>query len=286
MENINPDDLVVVYHYPCCDGFCSMYLFRLVFWDAPKYIKKIHEDVNGEPIETFINKIVVFVDCTYPKDKLVEIATVAKRVIVLDHHTSAEFLTELIEDGIVEGVFDKTHSGAVLTRNWLIDNCDLQLSDKFFELIDYVEDYDLYRFSLPYSRDINAGIRSFPYKVDAWDDMPCIDDLKVIGKAVNTYRQKTIKDHYDKRFNIEIAGYMVPAALCTMGEIVSDLGHELCIGYPFAVVITPYHDKVKYSLRSDEVSKVDLSEIAVAFGGGGHQHAAGFTVHNATNYSV
>jgi nanoRNase/pAp phosphatase (c-di-AMP/oligoRNAs hydrolase) len=58
-------------------------------------------------------------------------------------------------------------------------------------------------------------------------------------------------------------------------EIASDLLGELAMGHPFAAC---YHDVGalrKWSLRSSAAG-IDVAEIAERFGGGGHQHSAGF----------
>ena len=73
-----------------------------------------------------------------------------------------------------------------------------------------------------------------------------------------------------------IAGYDVPV-LNVPYFYSSDAGHILGVNEPFAAC---YWDTAKgrtYSLRSSEEG-IDVSEIAKMFGGGGHEHAAGFSV--------
>ena len=72
-----------------------------------------------------------------------------------------------------------------------------------------------------------------------------------------------------------MAGYKVPAINTT--EFTSEIGHRLCKGHPFAVMYNDIADKRIFSLRSD-INGIDVSIIARMFAGGGHYHAAGFSM--------
>ncbi len=63
--------------------------------------------------------------------------------------------------------------------------------------------------------------------------------------------------------------------------LISDVGHELAKGRPFGVTWFERDGQRVYSLRSVD-GGLDVSEIAKSFGGGGHEHAAGFSK-GATN---
>ena len=65
------------------------------------------------------------------------------------------------------------------------------------------------------------------------------------------------------------------------GFMLSDTLHKALEQHPEAPYAVGYFDlpdKRIYSLRSRSGSDVDVSEIAKRNGGGGHKHAAGFTV--------
>jgi nanoRNase/pAp phosphatase (c-di-AMP/oligoRNAs hydrolase) len=71
-------------------------------------------------------------------------------------------------------------------------------------------------------------------------------------------------------------GYTVPRINVT--HMISELGNKLAEKHPFAALYFDTGDgKRVFSLRSVE-GGVDVSEIAKQYGGGGHPHAAGFTV--------
>jgi phosphoesterase RecJ-like protein len=62
------------------------------------------------------------------------------------------------------------------------------------------------------------------------------------------------------------------------GDTEGIIDHLRAIGGPRValLLVEPNHDAVRVSLRSD--GSVDVSEIALGFGGGGHMMAAGCTV--------
>ena len=84
-----------------------------------------------------------------------------------------------------------------------------------------------------------------------------------------------------------IAGHCVPCINAT--SQMSEIGSELCKGYPFSATWFQIAGKRIYSLRSDK-GGLDVGLIAKAvgdrikasegneYGGGGHKHAAGFSV--------
>ncbi|WP_272872913.1 DHHA1 domain-containing protein, partial [Vibrio anguillarum] len=74
-----------------------------------------------------------------------------------------------------------------------------------------------------------------------------------------------------------IAGYLVPTLNCNY-MFASDTGNIMAIGVPFSATYQETGDRIKYSLRSVEDGGIDVSEIAAKFGGGGHKHAAGFSI--------
>jgi len=59
--------------------------------------------------------------------------------------------------------------------------------------------------------------------------------------------------------------------------LTSQLGERLSAGYPFCVIWHDRDGRRYYSLRSRE-DGADVAAIATSYGGGGHTHAAGFSV--------
>jgi uncharacterized protein len=172
--------------------------------------------------------------------------------------------------------FDMNRSGAGMAWDFFIGSRSW--------LIDYLEDYDLWKFDLPETRCICAAVNSYPF--NCWKDM-FIDDLNVdsvrsrllvegeaILRAKDYNIDRLIKS--SKRY-CKIAGYTVPIANIPF-VYASEAGNKMAVGEPFAAV---YSDSSKgriVSLRSVDPTGVDVSTIATKYGGGGHKHASGFKV--------
>ena len=74
---------------------------------------------------------------------------------------------------------------------------------------------------------------------------------------------------------ISIAGYMVPAVHSPV--LASQIGERLAAHHTFGVIWHQKDGRRYFSLRS-KTGGVSVSEIAAQYGGGGHTHAAGFSI--------
>lgn len=170
---------------------------------------------------------------------------------------------------------DLNHSGAVLAWKWFNGN-DLSGMP---ELLRHIEDRDLWRFNLPFTREIQANVFSYPYTFSAWDELMAADtsSLVMAGSAIERKHHKDIAELVKVcQRRIIIAGYEVWAASLPY-TLTSDAGHLMAKGEPFAACYWDTADGRVFSLRSQD-DGLDVSEIAKQYGGGGHAHAAGFRV--------
>ena len=188
---------IVIYHANCADGFCAAWLIHRMNPSA-----RFHAAHYGtRPPDSIDGAAVVIVDFSYPRTIMREIADRARSLVVLDHHATAEQeLAGLAEE--IRGhcpchiVFDRSVSGALLAHRWLhgpaVPPCDL---------VEYVQDRDLWRWALPFSRPINAAIRSYPMTFDSWDSLyrqmpdfsgvPMTENHPLVaeGRAIERYQQ-------------------------------------------------------------------------------------------------
>lgn len=263
----------VIYHANCADGFTAAWCAWLKYGDEAEYIPAQYGD---PPPDVKGQDDVLIVDFSYPRDALLSMKKQVLNLRVFDHHKTAE--ADLA--GLDFCVFDKERSGAGLT--W-----DLLHSDEPRPaLVSYVEDRDLWRFKLPYSKEVNAYIGSHLYDFEMWDMMrskiasvgatghgDCISQGVAIIRAMDKHVQSqlplaTIGRLYGNN------NYKVPILNCTYA--ISEMIGALSEGHPFAVGWFERTDgKIVYSLRSR--GDFDVSEIARQYGGGGHKNAAGFT---------
>lgn len=261
----------VLYHANCWDGFCAAWLLYNVFDHDAEYIPVQYgnapPEIQGD--EVFI------VDFSYKREVLLALKAEHPSLIVLDHHKSAKDDLE----GLDFCTFDLDKSGARLTFEYIQDHYPDVLERDLFNpdwLIDYTEDRDLWNWKLPNSKEINTALRTVPLDFETWDGLQHRDlkSLLTDGVAILKAEKIMISMAVKNATLIEFQGKSVPCVNAT--NLISEIGHRLCEDFPFSLsfFVTPNGDVV-FSLRSE--GEVDVSDIAVKFGGGGHPPAAGFT---------
>lgn len=298
---------IVIYHAGCWDGFCAAWLFRRAFPDA-----EFHPTNYGDGVDPpdCVGRDVYIADFCYPLDTLVAIRRAALSLTVLDHHKSARPILERLADNPdcvpTHVVFDLEKSGGRLAWEYLYKGGFLPAADRGIGvdrdgmvtpgpwmalaaeapwLVKYTEDRDLWRHQLPWSKEINAALRSYPLDFALWDTMhtryPNAYFLVEAGQGILRRERQIIDQHVGFAREITLAGHRVLAVNATV--LVSEIVGELAKGRPFAAGFfdrltmvdgQPATQRV-WSLRS-EAAGVDVSEVAAQFGGGGHKHAAGF----------
>lgn len=258
---------IIVYHDHCHDGITALWAALKRYPDGEPYPGKYEQEPD---LERMRGRDVLVVDFSWKRPEILAIKSVAKSLQVLDHHKSAE--AELA--GIDGCFFDMNRSGAGLT--W-----DILLPDEPRpRLVSYVEDRDLWRFALPFSREVHLACNCEPLTVEARQQLmdTGIDELIERGKVLQKYHNKLIETTSRHKPLMRIAGHDVPCVGCATMEIASDVCHELAAGVPFSAY---YYRNTEglylFGLRSAD-DGLDVSEIAKRFGGGGHKHAAGFSI--------
>jgi uncharacterized protein len=260
-----------IYHGLCADGFTAAWVVWKSFGEGNV---DFHAATHGDPPPEVGNRDVYVVDFSYPRPVIEEMARHARKLTVIDHHiTAAQELEGLLRnDGIVDGMFDMEKSGCLLTWEWFFKNRQPP------QALLAVNDRDLWKFELPWTREIFLALTSYPYDFATWDTTMEDDRLESLRQEGVTLSRKQQRDIAEiiaaGNHLITIAGHTVPA--CNVPSIwASDAGHILAQGHPFAACFWIDGDKIAFSLRSTP-DGLDVSEIAKQFGGGGHQHAAGF----------
>lgn len=281
---------ICIYHGKCADGFTSAWaVYAALGTDCD-----FHSGIYGEPPPDVTGRTVIMVDFSYKRPVLEEMAKSAKAILILDHHKTAEEDLRSFQmpshclpcDGIkpfipssgISALFDMSRSGAGLTWDYFHHGKPRP------KLVDYVEDRDLWRFKLPYSREVNAFIFSHDYAFDIWDqlaqDLDFADTMAEAEKAGAAIERKHHKDVAElvgvlrRRMLIggqEVWGASIPYTLT------SDAGNLMAQGEPFAACYWDTPSGRVFSLRST-ADGADVSAIAKQYGGGGHKNASGFTV--------
>lgn len=263
-------DIVVIYHAKCSDGFGGAWAAWKKFGDTATYIPaddRNHYHVNLD------NKEVYIIDYTYPKEVMLELEEKAKKLVVIDHHLSTKETVRLMKDH----VFSISHSGAYLAWQYFFPD------EPIPKLIDYIEDGDLYKFSLLDSRPVLAYIYVLPFDFTAYSNTAAEIETetgyaKILeqGTLLRTIHERQVEYFAGKAELVEFEGYTVYAVNAS-NIVASDLGHLLSQKQgPFALIYNYEKWGWKCSLRGD--GTVDLSKIAQKYGGGGHFDASGFAI--------
>lgn len=256
--------IYILYHSPCHDGFGAAYAAWKKFKNEAIYVP-----VNyGRDLPELPNATEVYIlDFSYPKEVLIPLSEKCK-VVVLDHHKTAEAQLS----GLPFAQFDMKRSGAgmawdyfhpTISRPWLIN---------------YIEDRDLWKHSLPHTHQINSAIGSYPLDFAVWDTLT---EERVLSEGIAISRFKEILTDEMVRHHrlVNFLEYKDIPVVNASGSLVSDVGEALRQKYPKAPFVAVYYDMKgggrKWSLRSSDSSE-DVSQVAGRFGGGGHRNASGF----------
>lgn len=283
---------VIVYHDSCPDGFGAAWAARKFFTerdasgadgDRPNQVRFIPA-LYGTPLPGVEeDDDVILVDFSWPAAQLAELLTRCETITVIDHHKSAIDDLRAAASANHYGVgtcdlmvyLDETQSGAVLAWRYFFGDREIPA------LLRYVQDRDLWRFELPHSREINAWISSYPREFVEWDDL----DMTLTsgnpaypiqeGAAILRAQAQLVERMAAEAVWGEIGGHRVMIANAPV--LYSEVGEYLCQQHPempFAAYYRDMDNRREWGLRSNK--GFDVSDIAKAYGGGGHSAAAGF----------
>ncbi|SRR6266496_286273 len=286
----------VLFHANCPDGAAAAWAAWKVLGEA-KYIP-----VNyGQPIPEIPDGSEVYVlDFSYPAADLIELHARMERLVVLDHHASAQADLAAIHFTLPSLIyFDMARSGAVLA--WEYFHPDEPVP----EILEYVQDRDLWEWKLPKSREVSAALQMRGWTNETFDKIHLvpleIDKLKQEGELILKFKNAQVeimaKNHRFAYLNtakrmirftekLEPGGdgepmvgpeiHIMPVANATV--FFSEVGEKLLEMFPAFQCAAYYFDRKEgqrqWGLRSRE--GFDCSLICKAFGGGGHKAAAGF----------
>jgi hypothetical protein len=252
----------VLYHAQCPDGFGGAWAAWRALGDRAAYLAVQHGD---PPPELPPHAHVVMVDFSYPRETILALRERVNSLAILDHHKTAE---EALR-GIPDTVFDMDKSGAMLAWEYFHPGQEPPA------LLRYVQDRDLWRFSLPDSREVNVAVASYPYDFDIWSGLD-VSALAEEGRAILRFRDQTVGAIVSFARIGNVGGHEVPVTNATAHW--SDVGDALLRRFPNAPFAALYFDDAegrrRWSLRSR--GDFDVGELAKRFGGGGHRAAAGF----------
>lgn len=257
---------LVIYHGSCTDGFGAAYSAWKLLGDRAEY----HAAKHGEPPPDVAGKNVVVLDFSYDNATTKRLMQEAKGLLILDHHKSA--MVELHDVSCTH--FDMNHSGAMLA--W-----------KFFHpgkeaprMIKFIEDRDLWRWEIPYSKEFSAAFDMVRFDFEEFDkylDDSAVDNAQERGAYILAYSKTVISKIAKNASPRKMGGKDI--LVVNSPHWMSEIGAALSPKCDFALIWYRDHDgkQTRISLRSHHDDS-DVSEIAKKYGGGGHRKAAGFSL--------
>lgn len=267
---------IIFFHALCSDGMCSAWVARKRYQNAE--FRPMHYDSKVD-YSDLTGRLVIVLDMSFPRDVVEKMHAVAGEFMMLDHHASAEAkLRDLPYCKFATG-----RSGAGLTWETLFLGPPPAL-------VQYVEDRDLWRFSLDRAREVAAAIQELPIGLpgkpldfDAWDAAAQFDiDTLALAGAHHLQTVGRLAAQIESQAQLSVLAD-VPCLVASSPVLVSEVGHLLAKRLPpMGVVYSQRADGIyTYSLRS--TGDFDVSVVAAKFGGGGHRNAAGFTSRSAVH---
>jgi len=310
------NQVTVLYHADCPDGFGAAYAAWLHFGDHAAY-RPMH---HGEPWEMaeISGHAVYILDFSFPPALLEAMAGLAESVIQIDHHASARQPWASRLTHAADGRESFGHPSLPLTVIFDLEKSGARLAWEYFHpeqpvplLIRHIEDTDLWRFALPGTRAFSRALRLRPFAFATWDDlarrMSNVDatDYKAFlaeGAAIERFYQAEIA-------HLAQSPLIMPASLrgepldplqarrhdlptISDGErtwrainglainasalFASELANRLAEQSGSFGLIWQLGAGGEAIVSLRAAGKVDVAEIATRYGGGGHPNAAGF----------
>jgi uncharacterized protein len=275
---------MVIYHGPnCMDGLTSAIIVWNIFGNKVKYLPYLH----GMEPPNVKNEYVLILDFAFNENKLKYMINDAKELLIIDHHKTNQKNLENIPE--YHKIFDMNECGASLT--WKFFHPDKELS----LFVKYIRDRDIWLKSLPYTDEFSSGLYHIVNEFSEYEILEKyselakdenIDEIISKGKIILEYN-KIYRKMMLKKSSCELVklcnnkNYMISYTEFTP-ILKSDIGNDLINHYQFCdFAVVPTYDIhsncTHFSLRSSN-DKIDVSEIAKLYGGGGHRNASGVTI--------
>jgi oligoribonuclease NrnB/cAMP/cGMP phosphodiesterase (DHH superfamily) len=266
-----------VYHHNDLDGRCAA--FWIKYFNKESKIEFIECNYN---MEIPINKIdkneeIWIVDFSFPIDLMRKVLDMTPNVIWIDHHKTA---VDKYKDftPTLKGLRKDGTAGCVLAYQFCSNNYIPEMVPEFTRLIG---NYDVWNFKDGDDSDLfytaMLGHDSNPEK-GVWENL--IDSpnflIRIIkeGKIIKNWNKEWAKNYLKSwAFETEFEGYNCIAM--NLAQCGSKYFDSVSDKYDIMLPFVFNGENYSVSLYS---TKIDVSEIAKKYGGGGHRGAAGMTL--------
>lgn len=264
---------MICFHHNDADGLCSGAIIYRKYSDS---ITMVEIDYKMDFPFDKINEgeEVVIVDFSLEKPgEWAKLWEITHNIIWLDHHESAIKIAPHWLSKSIEGIRDIERSGCMLA--W-----DYFNSGPLPEIIKIIDKWDRWKHNDdPYILNIISGmeLEDMNPKSDMWDmvfEGRGFNHLEENGEIINLYKAKKNKeDVMEFSYDILFEGYKLLVLHTTnKGSKVFDSVKKQ---YDIYTIITYDGNIWEVSLYSHD-NNINVADIALKYGGGGHKSASGF----------
>jgi uncharacterized protein len=284
----------IVFHGHCPDGTVAAWVLDRALPGA----HQLHPYTHGGPVPQPVGGTVWVVDVAFDAATLDAWAQRCDRIIVLDHHvTNAELLAERNDplELTLQRAADPDWRGVTVSIVMERSGAGLAADAAAavapgFEVPAFVldiEDRDLWRWARTSSRQVCAALdgeldglelTGMFAALDTLNDRPRAE-LIAVGAEHLALFDATVDELCDQVQTIRIDRWQVPMVQVPQKHYGSQVGHTLLHRHPDAPFAAYWYrddDSIQVGLRSDD-RRVDVSQVAASFGGGGHRNASGLS---------
>lgn len=289
-KEVNPTRVVGYYHAGDPDGFTGG-------WVLNKFnpsMELVGVDYHLPLPEFPKDALIYIVDYCFSLDVMQKLVEDNKIVVLLDHHPLAQEVKEQLEKEFSDERFiadvDFKKSGCEIAWDFLFAGVNTP------PLVTLVGDMDLWKFDHPETELFMEGLKSLDRTFENWDYASTregLDDLMEKGKDLLEERIERCKNQIEKTGSVAdlIVGLDEEENPIIKKVPVSTLARASDASYQTNMMIKSGMGEVVMAFWPEEDGSVKVrvttsknypyaGEIAKYYGGGGHAHAAGFTIDN------
>lgn len=283
----------VLYHHPCADGFTAAWVVKKSIPDCVLIPCNYGKTWPIEKLKACDTLYIV--DFSIPPEQITDLYAKNVNMIWLDHHKGA--LETYAEAGVlslfIEYIYDVNRSSAGICWDYFFPYISRPT------MLNAVEDRDLWKFQLDKTKELSAYVFSYEYTIDNWDKLMSSSASELVkkmagGSAILRKQEKDINELLSEKHLLFIDNcpiwalnvpYIFASDACDKMEsiplmITQGVETGNCLEGNLPKFVATYYNNgkdYKFSLRSAS-DGADVCEIAKRFGGGGHKHAAGFSI--------
>ena len=268
----------VLYHADCMDGYGAAWSAWKAFGELAYYKSVRHH----QPLPQLPDNIELYIlDFCYPMDVLVSTAQRVKRIVVLDHHISAQkdyeaYISHSTIPSNLDVNFVQEHSGCMIAWHYFQGNREPP------KLLQHIEDHDLWLHQLAKTEAISKALYlRLPVNFAAFEKLK-LHTLEQEGAILLKQQQLNIRRLVNTRHKVTLNG-KEGLAVNAPGMFSSDLGHALAnLSGTYGLTYSWHGQRQQYECGLRSIDKFNVSELAQVFGGGGHHNASGFNTDQET----